>query len=103
MAERRAESSDAPFRVFKEKIIMGSTFKKIASIALAFPTGGASLAWGSSNKAPEVKEVPIATQVAEDKKKNANKRKALYATQGGVLGQEVNQVGGENRGNLFGN
>ena len=100
MAERRAELSDAPFRVFRERI-MGSTFKKIASFALALPTGGASLAWGAED--PKVQEAPIATQVAEDKKKNANKRKALYATQGGALGQEVNQVGGENRGNLFGN
>lgn len=99
MAERRAELSDAPFRVFREKIIMGSFMDSLVRVA----TLGLSDSFGLTGKTPEVKEAPIATQVAEDKKKSANKRKALYATQGGVLGQEVNQVGGENRGNLFGN
>lgn len=44
-----------------------------------------------------------ATQLEEDKKKDIKKRQALYGTQGGVLGQEVEQVGGSNRGNIFGN
>lgn len=48
-------------------------------------------------------DTSAAEQVAEDKKKNANKRRALYATKGGALGQEVNQVGESSRGNLFGN
>lgn len=64
---------------------------------------GLTDALGITGKTPEAKTVPIAAQIAEDKKNSAKKRKALYATKGGVLGQEVNQVGGENRGNLFGN
>lgn len=54
------------------------------------------------NKEPKVKTT-AAEQVAEDKKSNAKKRKALYSTQGGVLGQDVEQVGVDSRGNLFGN
>lgn len=63
--------------------------------------GGVMGALGLADE-PEVKTT-AAEQVAEDKKKSAKKRKALYSTQGGVLGQEVNQVGGNSRGNLFGN
>ena len=44
-----------------------------------------------------------ATSLEEDKSKGVKKRKALYGTQGGVLGQEVNQVGQSDRGNIFGN
>lgn len=65
-------------------------------------TLGLSDKLGITGDAPEVKTT-AAEQVAEDKKKSAKKRKALYSTQGGVLGQEVNQVGGNSRGNLFGN
>lgn len=57
---------------------------------------------GLTGDAPKV-ETTAAEQVADDKKKNANKRRALYATKGGALGQEVNQVGESSRGNLFGN
>jgi hypothetical protein len=44
-----------------------------------------------------------ATALEEEKKNSTRKRKALYGTQGGVLGQEVNQVGLNSRGNIFGN
>lgn len=44
-----------------------------------------------------------ATALEEEKKNSTRKRKALYGTQGGVLGQEVNQVGPNNRGSIFGN
>ena len=44
-----------------------------------------------------------ASSLEDDKKNDTKKRKALYGTQGGVLGQEVNQVGYSNRGNIFGN
>ena len=44
-----------------------------------------------------------AAALEEEKKVDMRKRKALYNTQGGVLGQEVNQVGLNNRGNIFGN
>jgi hypothetical protein len=43
------------------------------------------------------------TALEEEKKNSTRKRKALYGTQGGVLGQEVNQVGPNNRGSIFGN
>lgn len=43
-------------------------------------------------------------QLEEEKKADTKKRKALYATRGGVLGQEVNNIGEtSNRGNIFGN
>lgn len=42
-------------------------------------------------------------QIQSDKIKNSKKRRALYGTSGGVLGQEVFDVGNNNRGNLFGN
>ena len=44
-----------------------------------------------------------ATALEEEKKNSTRKRKALYGTQGGVLGQEVNQVDQNNRGSIFGN
>ena len=44
-----------------------------------------------------------AAALEEEKKNNTRKRKALYGTQGGVLGQEVNQVDQNNRGSIFGN
>lgn len=44
-----------------------------------------------------------ATALAEEKKASTKKRKALYSTSGGVLGQEVQQVGTSRRGNIFGN
>ena len=53
-------------------------------------------------KDPKVK-TGAAAQLEQDKTDNSKKRKALYSTQGGVLGQEVTQVGSTNRGNLFGN
>lgn len=43
------------------------------------------------------------SSLEEEKKGSAKKRKALYGTQGGALGQEVNRVGTDNRGNIFGN
>lgn len=45
----------------------------------------------------------VAAQLKEEKIVNSKKRRALYGTQGGVLGQEVQQVGLDNRGNIFGN
>ena len=48
-------------------------------------------------------ETSAAQDVEEDRKKNSKKRKALYTTKGGVLGQEVDEVSENSRGNLFGN
>ncbi len=41
--------------------------------------------------------------IREDQKANSRKRKALYGTTGGALGEDVNTVGQNNRGTLFGN
>ena len=76
--------------------VVKSVFKGVGKIF-----GGALGSLGLADE-PEVKTTAV-EQVAEDRKSNTKKRKALYATQGGVLGQEVNQVGESSRGNLFGN
>lgn len=44
-----------------------------------------------------------AEALEEEKKDSTRKRKALYGTSGGVLGQEVDQVAKDYRGNIFGN
>lgn len=74
---------------------MGKVFK---SAVTAISLGTIDLV-GDGKKASS----NAATQLEEDKKKDIKKRKALYGTQGGVLGQEVEQVGGSNRANIFGN
>lgn len=63
---------------------------------------GITLGSVNLNKDPKAK-TNAAAQLEQDKTDNSKKRKALYSTQGGVLGQEVTQVGNTNRGNLFGN
>ena len=75
---------------------MGSVFKSVGKLV-----GGVLDAVGIADT-PKV-DTSAAEQVAEERKSSAKKRKALYATEGGVLGQEVNQVGESSRGNLFGN
>lgn len=45
----------------------------------------------------------IAAGLEAEKVSSLGKRKALYGTKGGVLGQEVDQVGKDYRGNIFGN
>jgi hypothetical protein len=42
-------------------------------------------------------------QLSTESNRNAAKRKALFETGGGVLGEEVENVGATNRGTLFGN
>lgn len=42
-------------------------------------------------------------ELKEDAKDALKKRKALYETSGGVLGEEVSSVGSSSRGNIFGN
>lgn len=44
-----------------------------------------------------------ATALEEEKKDSIRKRKALYGTKGGVLGQEVQGIGQDERGSIFGN
>jgi len=79
---------------------------KIARAGLAMMSFGTSELVGLG-KAIDPKDpkasVAAAAGLAEDKKSDAKKRKALYSTQGGVLGQEVQQVGKDSRGNIFGN
>lgn len=74
---------------------MGKVFK---SAVTAVTLGTVDLV-GNPKKASGAQ----ATALEEEKKVDMRKRKALYNTQGGVLGQEVSQVGRNNRGNIFGN
>lgn len=76
---------------------MGSVGKVLGDAVSAVSLGTVDL-----NKNPKVK-TNAAAQLEQDRTDNSKKRKALYSTQGGVLGQEVTQVGNTNRGNLFGN
>ena len=76
---------------------MGSVGKVLGDAVSAVSLGTVDL-----NKNPKVK-TNAAAQLEQDRTDNSKKRKALYSTQGGVLGQEVKQVGNTNRGNLFGN
>lgn len=51
---------------------------------------------------PEVK-TSATQELKEDAKDALKKRKALYETSGGVLGEDVMSVGTSSRGNIFGN
>lgn len=77
---------------------MGGFLGDVVNVA----TLGLSDAIGLTGDAPEVKNTS-AESIREDRKANSRKRKALYGTEGDALGDEVNQVGMSNRGNLFGN
>lgn len=74
----------------------------MGSLAIAAGVGLLAGAYMSSKKNKKADTGAI-TELAEEKNDSSKKRKALYSTQGGVLGQEVNQVGQDNRGNIFGN
>lgn len=51
---------------------------------------------------PEVK-TSATQELKEDAKDALKKRKALYETSGGILGEDVMSVGTSSRGNIFGN
>lgn len=74
----------------------------MGSLAIAAGVGLLAGAYMSSKKNKKADTGAI-TDLVEEKKVYMRKRKALYNTQGGVLGQEVNQVGQSGRGNIFGN
>ena len=84
---------------------MGS-FKKVVKSAvrtgLGFATGGMSEALFKEKKAVQASTEEVVA-LEEEKKDAAKKRQALYGTSGGVLGEEVMNVGRNNRGNIFGN
>lgn len=87
---------------------MGSNpIKSIARIALATTTWGMSEALGVGQKISGQKQPKVtgaaAADVAAEKESNIKRRKALYETEGGVLGDEVKNVGSVGRKNLFGN
>lgn len=87
---------------------MGSNpLKSIARVALATTTYGMSEALGVGKKLAGQKQIKVggtaAAEVAEEKAANIKRRKALYETEGGVLGEEVKNVGAVGRKNLFGN
>lgn len=59
---------------------------------------------GSGGAGEDTTETAI-EQLTTEREENKKKRRALYATKGGALGEEVESVGTFNngRGNLFGN
>lgn len=85
---------------------MGSSITKLVRGGLAAMTFGTSELLGIGKAIdPKLKKVgqESALDLAADKAENSKKRRELYATSGGVLGQEVSQIGNEERGSLFGN
>ena len=78
---------------------MGSLGKWVGSVVHAVSVGTIDLNKEKINKASGAE----AAALEEEKINNTRKCKALYGTSGGVLGQEVNQNGRNNRGNIFGN
>ena len=89
---------------------MGKVISGAIRTGLGFVSGGLTESLGIGEAIDQTingKKVKasggVAAQLEEEKINNSKKRKALYGTSGGVLGQEVNQVGQDNRGNIFGN
>lgn len=76
---------------------MGSVAKGVGKLV-----GGVLDAVGLGYDEPKA-NYSAADQLIEDKNKNTKKRRALYSTSGGALGQEVFGVDNNRRGNLFGN
>lgn len=76
---------------------MGSVVKGVGKLV-----GGVLDAVGLGVEEPKANYSAV-DQLTEDKNKNAKKRRALYSTSGGALGQEVFGVDNNRRGNLFGN
>lgn len=78
----------------------------VVRAGMALGTGGMSEVLGVGKKVAG-KKVKVgstaAVDVANNKESNIKRRKALYETDGGVLGQEVSGVGAVGRKNLFGN
>lgn len=84
---------------------MGSIGKAVRG-ALAIASFGTSELLGIGKAIdPKLKKAgnAAAVDLAAEKAESSKKRRALYATSGGVLGQEVSQVGNDDRGSLFGN
>lgn len=88
---------------------MGSV-SKVVSAGLSAMTFGSSNALGINKmvegvldpKMPKV-ATTAAADLATEKEETAKRRKALLETSGGILGEEVESVGGVGRGTLFGN
>lgn len=76
---------------------MGSVVKGVGKLV-----GGVLDAVGLGVEEPKANYSAV-DQLTEDKNKNTKKRRALYSTSGGALGQEVFGVDDNRRGNLFGN
>lgn len=76
---------------------MGSVKKAVSSAVSAVSLGTIDL-----NKKP--KKVSAYTgDLQEDAKKTATQRKALFMTEGDILGEEVESVGKKKRGTILGN
>ena len=73
------------------------------AIIVAGVAAAGATAYAASQNKPKALTSEI-DKLSQQKDLSTRKRKALYETQGGVLGQEVEQVGNtSNRGNIFGN
>lgn len=84
---------------------MGSFKKALGNImraSAAFATGGASEL--IKEKKPKVAGVAADTgDLQEEAKQTAKQRQALFMTEGGILGEEVEGVGKKKRGTILGN
>ena len=55
------------------------------------------------DKKKKVSASGAVSELQSDAEKLLRQRKALYATEGGVLGEEVEGIGKKKRGSIFGN
>lgn len=94
-------------KVFKSAVnastlgLSSGKFDPVGSVKSAVTA--ASLGTIDMTKEKKKASTIAAAALASDMATDIKKRKALYGTQGGVLGQEVEEVGNSSRGNIFGN
>lgn len=75
----------------------------MGSVGDVFDSAVHALSLGTIDLRDSPEVTSSAESIREDQKANSRKRKALYGTASGALGEEVNTVGQNNRGTLFGN
>ena len=77
---------------------MGSVKKVVSSAVNAVTLGAVDL---EKKKSPKVRA--DASDLQDEAKKTAAQRRALFATEGDILGEEVEGVGKKKRGTILGN
>lgn len=80
---------------------MGKSFKKLTRALIAYSTFGLSEV--GSKKNAKVDASGAIMELQKEKAENARKRQALFETEGGVLGEEVESIGKKKRGTILGN